>query len=143
MAELKTKLNDSSVEAFLKTVADEQKRKDTIALIALMKKITKDEPKMWGSSIIGFGAYHYKYDSGHEGDMCLVGLSPRKANISLYLMCGLNAKPELFKKLGKHKMGKGCLYINKLADVDVKVLEELIKVSIDGIKKQAEKRKGK
>jgi hypothetical protein len=138
MYEAKTKQTDSSVEAFLSKV-DEQKRKDCAQLIDLLKKITKHEPKMWGTSILGFDSYHYKYASGHEGDSALVGLSPRKKNITLYLMCGLHKDPELMKKLGKHKTGVGCLYIDKVADIDLKILEEVVKISIAALKKQVEK----
>src|SRR5207249_2771638 len=116
MPELKTKQTDDSVTAFLNSVEDEKKRKDSFAIAEIMKDVTKMEPKMWGTSIIGFGSYHYKYDSGHEGDMCLIGFSPRKQNISLYLMMGLEDNKDVLQKLGKHKTGKGCLYINKLED---------------------------
>lgn len=134
MYELKTKLNDASVERFLKSVKDETKREDCYKIISLMQKITKADPKMWGSSIIGFGSYHYKYASGHEGDMCLTGLSPRKQNITVYLAAGFEMKNELLKKLGKHKTGKACLYINRLDDVDMKILKKLIAESVKFIK---------
>jgi hypothetical protein len=134
MAELKTKPTEQSVENFLNTIPDEQKRADAFAIVKLMKQVTRAEPKMWGSSIVGFGSYHYKYASGHEGDMCLVGFSPRKQNFTLYLMLGLANYTDLLKKLGKHKTGKGCLYINKLADVDVPTLKELIKQSVKQLK---------
>src|ERR1700749_523246 len=115
MAELKTKENNASVTKFIKAVADEQKQKDSFALIDLMKKISKAEPKMWGPAIVGFGSYHYKYESGHEGDMPLIGFSPRKQALSLYLG---DLEKVLMEKLGKHKMTKGCLYIKRLSDVD-------------------------
>lgn len=134
MAEPKTKQTDSSVEAFLNAIPDEQKRADAVALVKLIKQVTRFEPKMWGSSIVGFGSYHYKYDSGHEGDSMLVGLSPRKQNLTLYLMLGLADYSDLLKKLGKHKTGKGCLYINRLADVDLPTLKGLIKRSVQNIK---------
>ncbi len=126
MAEMKTKVNDASVESFLNKVEDEQKRKDSFEIIKMMKQVTKEEPKMWGPAIIGFGSYHYKYESGREGDMPQISFSPRKQNITLYI--GLSGDPEnpLLKKLGKYTTGKGCLYIKKLADVDKKVLQELI-----------------
>src|ERR1019366_7467392 len=133
MAALKTKVNDASVEAFLKTLTDEKKRGDCRAVMALMQQVTGHKPKMWGTSIIGFDSYHYKYDSGHEGDMCLVGFSPRKQNIALYLMGGFNGQEELLKKLGRHKTGKGCLYINSMEDINVKALGELIEISITAI----------
>ena len=126
MAELKTKLNDASIEDFLNTVEDEQKRKDCFEIVKIMKQVTKEEPKMWGPSIIGFGSYHYKYESGREGDMMQIGFSPRKQNITLYVGLGNNTENPFLKKLGKHTTGKGCLYIKKLADVDKKVLQDLI-----------------
>jgi hypothetical protein len=130
MAELKTKQTKSSVEQFLNKVADEKRRKDCAALIKLMKRVTKQPPKMWGSSIVGFGSYHYKYASGHEGDTCMIGFSPRKDALTLYLMLGgLDRLAPLLKRLGKHKTGKGCLYIKTLDDVDLKVLEEIIRKS--------------
>ncbi len=126
MAELKTKKNDASVTDFIKTVQDEQKQKDSLAIIKIMKQVTKSEPKMWGASIIGFGNYHYKYASGREGDWFVMGLSPRKQNLTLYLMGGLDQHKALLKKMGKHTMGKGCLYVKKLEGIDLKILKELI-----------------
>lgn len=134
MAELKTKVTKVNVNDLIKSVPDEQKRKDSLVLIDIMSKITKEKPKMWGPSIIGFGSYHYKYESGHEGDMCLTGFSPRKAAISVYILMGFNKSPELMKKLGKFKTGKSCLYVKKLSDIDMKVLEELIEESVKYIK---------
>ena len=130
MAELKTKQTKASVEKFLNSVKDEKKREDSFKILELMKKITKEEPKMWGPSIIGFGNYHYKYASGREGDWFLTGFSPRKQNLTLYIMSYLKKHKDLLKKLGKHKTGKGCLYINKLDDVDMNVLKELITASV-------------
>ncbi len=126
MAELKTKLTEESVTKFLNSIEDDTKRQDCFAITDMMKQATKLEPKMWGTSIIGFGNYHYKYESGHEGDTCLIGFSPRKASITLYLSGIITNHQELLKKLGKHKTGKGCLYINKLGDVDTKILKQLI-----------------
>ena len=126
MAELKTKKNEASVEEFLNAIPDETPRQDCFTVLELMKKATKAEPKMWGGSIIGLGEYHYKYESGRENDWFQMGFSPRKQNLALYLMGGLEAHRESLAKLGKHKTGKGCLYINKLADVDVKVLKDMI-----------------
>ncbi len=126
MAELKTKATKVSVKDFLKSVTDEQKRKDSLLLIDMMSKITKEKPKMWGPSIIGFGSYHYRYESGHEGDMCIVGFSPRKAAISIYISAGFKKRDSLLKKLGKHKSAVACLYVKKLEDVDLKILKELI-----------------
>lgn len=128
--DVKTKVNDTSVAGFLNSVTDEQKRKDSFEILKIMKQITKEEPKMWGSSIVGFGSYHYKGASGREGDWLLTGFSPRKQSLTLYLMGGFNAHTDLLKKLGKHKTSVGCLYIKKLEDVDVKVLKELIKKSM-------------
>lgn len=101
-----------------------------------MKKVTGSNPRMWGPSIVGFGSYHYKYDSGHEGDSCLTGFSPRTGNISLYVMLSSSDNTDLLNKLGKHKASKGCLYIKKLEDVDTKVLEILIKKGVDYLKKK-------
>ncbi len=138
MAELKTKPNNASIDEFLATIKNEQKRADSYQIIELMQLITETEPKMWGGSIIGFGDYHYKYASGREGDWFLTGFSPRKQNFSIYLMSCDNDKdfPELFAKLGKYKTGKSCLYINKLADIDTHVLEQLIRQSITELKEQ-------
>ena len=130
MAELKTKKNESSVTKFLDGVKDEKKRQDSYTILKLMKQITKAEPKMWGTSIIGFGSYHYKYASGREGDWFVTGFSQRKQNLTLYIMSGISKYPDLLKKLGKFKTGKGCLYINKIEDIDIKTLKELIKQSV-------------
>ena len=136
MAELKTKRNDQSVEEFLNGIPDEQKRNDCFAVLHLMKKITKAEPKMWGDSMIGFGSYHYKYESGREGDWFLTGFSPRKQNLTLYIIAGFKQYEELLRKLGKHKTGKSCLYINKLADINQTILKELIEKSVEYISKR-------
>ncbi|MFZ1289919.1 MAG: DUF1801 domain-containing protein [Melioribacteraceae bacterium] len=126
MYELKTKINDANVENFLNKVDDENRKNLSYRILELMKKVTNEEPKMWGSSIVGFGSYHYKYKSGHEGDMCLVGFSPRKQSITLYLSYDISKYENKLKKLGKYKTGKGCLYIKNEKDIDIKVLEELI-----------------
>lgn len=137
MAEPKTKQNEYSVTKFLNAVTDEKKRTDCFALLEIMKQATKEEPKMWGTSIIGYGSYHYKYDSGHEGDSCLTGFSPRKQNITIYLMTSSKDSQELLQKLGKHKASKGaCIYIKKLEDIDTNVLKRLIKMSVDYLKKK-------
>jgi|SRR5919112_4248205 hypothetical protein len=128
MAELKTKVTKESVEKFLEGIKDERKRQDCYELLKIMKKATKAEPKMWGTSIIGFGDHHYTYASGREGDWFLAGFSPRVQNLTLYMMGGWDS--DVLKRLGKYKTGKGCLYINKLADVDQKVLNELITKSV-------------
>ena len=133
--ELKTKLNDASVEDFINAVEDEAIRADCFEIAKLMKQVTKAEPKMWGASIVGFGSYHYKGASGREGDWMLVGFSPRKQNLTLYIMAGFDGYPELLKKLGKFSTGKSCLYIKKLADVDKKVLKELVSESVQFMKK--------
>ena len=127
--EVKTKVNEASVEGFLNSVADEQARKDCLEILKMMKQATKEEPKMWGPAIIGFGSYHYKYESGREGDMMKIGFSPRKQNITLYIMLGADPENPLLKKLGKYTIGKGCLYIKKIADIDKQVLQELINES--------------
>ena len=135
MAELKTKLTDASVEEFLVSVEDEVKRKDCYEIVKIMKQATKAEPKMWGSSIVGFGDYRYVYDSGREGDWFLTGFSPRKQNLTLYLMSGLGRYKDLLKNLGKHSTGKGCLYIKKLSDVDMKVLKQIVEESVKAMSK--------
>lgn len=134
MAELKTKLNDASVEKFLKAVEDKEKRELSYKILELMKKITKEEPKMWGNSIIGFGTYHYKYKSGQEGDWMQVGFSPRKQAVTLYIMSGFSKYENLMNKLGKYKTGRSCLYIKKEEDIDFKVLKELIAQSVKYIR---------
>jgi hypothetical protein len=136
MAEQKTKPTEQSVEQFLDKVTDAVVRKDCDTLIQLMEKVTGTAATMWGPTIIGFGKYHYKYESGHEGYACLTGFSPRKPNITLYVMPVAADSTPLLEKLGKHKAGKGCLYIKKLADIDLKVLEKLVKQSVDYLKKK-------
>ena len=133
-AELKTKVNDASVTNFLNSVTDEQKRNESFEILKLMKQVTKEEPKMWGSSIVGFGSYHYKGASGREGDWMLTGFSPRKQNLTLYLMHGFDVHKDLLNKLGKYKTGMGCLYIKKLDDVDRKILKELVQASVKRMK---------
>ncbi len=130
-AELKTKPNDTDTEAFLNQVEPEKKRQDAFAILAMMKEVTGEEPKMWGGSIIGFGDYHYKYESGREGDWFLTGFSPRKQNLTLYIMPGFKRYEELMTKLGKHKTGKACLYVNKLEDIDLNILKELVQESVN------------
>ena len=130
MAEQKTKPTEQSVDAFLEKIPSEQTRDDCHVLIKIMSKVTGYPPKMWGPGIVGFGKYHYKYESGHEGDSCLTGFSPRKAAISLYVMHPDSGQEELMQKLGKHKAGKGCIYVKKIADIDAKVLERLVASSV-------------
>jgi len=133
MVELKTKLNEASVTDFLNGIADEAKRADSIEILKMMRLIAKQEPKMWGSSIVGFGNQYLKYESGRELEWFTIGFSPRKQNLTLYGV-GNWLEPDLLKKLGKHKTGVGCLYIKKLADVDVKVLKELLKQAVKAAK---------
>ena len=130
MSELKTQKNDASVEEFLQAVDHEGKREDSFEILAMMREITSDDPSMWGESIIGFGAYRYKYASGRENEWFLTGFSPRNQNLTLYIMSGFDQYEPLLAKLGKYKTGKSCLYINKLADVDQEVLRELIRQSV-------------
>lgn len=137
MSELKTKITKASVDKFLRSIKDEQARADCIKIAELMQKVTKTEPKMWGASIVGFGSYHYKGKSGREGDWFLTGFSPRKQALTLYLMGGFDDQAELLAKLGKYSTGKGCLYIKKLADVDPKVLKELVSRSVKKMKAAA------
>lgn len=137
MAELKTKINDASVVDFLNKLEDNKKREDSFRILEMMKKITKAEPKMWGSSIIGFGTYHYKYKSGREGDWFLAGFSPRKQNLSIYIMSGFSKYSSLMNKLGKFKTGKSCLYIKKLEDIDQNSLKDLIQESVKYLKSKS------
>jgi len=131
MAEIKTKPNAASVEAFINAVKEEQKRKDSLVILEMMKKASGEEPKMWGASLIGFGQVRPKSpNTGREVDWLRIGFSPRKANLSLYLTGDLTKHAAALKKLGKHKTGVGCLYINKLADVDLKVLKGMIEASL-------------
>jgi hypothetical protein len=134
MAELKTKPTDQDVTAFLDGMADDKKRQDSYVILALMQKVTGEEAKMWGDSMVGFGSYHYKYESGREGDWFLTGFAPRKRNLTLYIMSGFDAYDELLARLGKYKTGKSCLYINKLADVNTAVLRELVVASVAHMK---------
>ncbi|GAA4354271.1 DUF1801 domain-containing protein [Kangiella marina] len=134
-ADNKTKPNDQSVGDFLNRIEHDQKRADSFEILKLMQEVTKEEPRMWGDSIIGFGEYHYTYASGREGDWFLVGFSPRKQNLTLYIMAGMNRYPDLLEKLGKHKASKSCLYINKLEDVDKKVLKQMLRKSAAYTKK--------
>ena len=135
MAENKTKPTSVTPAAFLKRVASEQQRKDSLALIAMMRKITGEPPKMWGPSIIGFGTCHYVYDSGREGDICLAGFSPRKPSLVLYIGAPLKDKT-LMSKLGKHKASGGCLHIKKLDDVDRDVLRRLVTTAVRETRKK-------
>lgn len=136
MSTIKTLVNDASVEDFINTVDGEVKKADAFKLLEMHKKVTGEKPKMWGASMIGFGQYHYKSQrSSQEGDWPLAAFSPRKQNLTLYIMPGFNDYSDLLSKLGKHKTSKGCLYINRLADIDIDVLEKLIKRSYDDARK--------
>ncbi len=141
MTENKTKPTSQSVQAFIDTIEDDRKRADSVALVEIMREISGHEPQMWGTSIIGFGSYHYKYASGREGDSMRIGFSPRKAAITLYLM-GMYMynddaeRDSLFDRLGKHKMGKGCLYIKRLDDVDVDALKAIIQRALEQLRAQ-------
>jgi hypothetical protein len=135
-AELKTQKTAASADDFLNSIKDEQVRADCMEITKMMKQATKAEPKMWGASIVGFGDFHYKYASGRENDWFLLGFSPRKQNLTLYIMNGLEQHNSLLKKLGKHTTGVGCLYIKKLADVDKKTLKEIMANAVKDLKKK-------
>jgi hypothetical protein len=135
MAENKTKATSASVDSYLDAIDNEVQRGDCRKLVDLIRKATKEEAKMWGPSIVGFGSYHYKYESGREGDWCATGFAARKNEIALYLVAQGADQGELLSQLGKHKMGKSCLYIRRLADVDTKVLEKLIKGSVAEVRR--------
>lgn len=128
--EIKTKENEASVEDFINLIEDETKREDCRKIAVMMEKASGKPPKMWGTSIIGFDQYHYKYDSGTEGDMCRIGFSPRKQNMVVYIVDGFEKYTELLSKLGKHSNGKSCLYFKKLSDIDENILKELIELSV-------------
>jgi hypothetical protein len=134
MADLKTVPTKFSVDKFLKGIKDEQTREDCYEILKIMEKTTKARAKMWGPAIVGFGDHHYVYESGREGDWFITGFSPRKQNLTLYMTGGFHQFEDLMKKLGKYTMGKGCLYINKLEDVDTKVLKEIITKSVKAAK---------
>jgi hypothetical protein len=139
MAELKTKPTKQNVEAFLNRIPDPKQRADAFSILALMKGITKSEPQMWGASIVGFGSFTYKYVSGRELAWFAVGFSPRKTDLTLYIMPGVGRYPALLKKLGKHKTGKSCLYIKKLDDIDLPTLKELVKQSVKDLTRMYKK----
>lgn len=135
MAELKTTKNDKDPLAFLQSVENEKRKADSLVVMQMMEEITGEKPIMWGPSIVGFGSYHYKYASGHEGDWMITGFSPRKQALTLYIMPGFDRYENLMSQLGKYKTGKSCLYINKLEDVDKNILHELIAHSVKHMKK--------
>ena len=136
MSAMKTIKNQDSVSAFIDKVEDEQKREDCRTLMKIMRRITGSQAAMWGSSIVGFGSYHYRYASGREGDFFLTGFSPRKQNLTVYVMPGFSQYGSLMQKLGKHKVGKSCLYMKKLGDVDVQVLTSLIDESVQEMRRK-------
>lgn len=136
MAENKTKETKASVASFMSAIEDPRKRSDAKKVATMMRKATGKRAKMWGSSIVGYGKYHYKYESGREGDHMLVGFSPRKSNLVVYIIPGFSEFPALMKKLGKYKTGSSCLYLNKLEDVDEKVLQKLINDSVKLMRKR-------
>lgn len=130
MAEIKTKPTEVSVADFIDSVENPVRRDEAKIVCAMMERMTGEAPRMWGPSIIGFGSYHYRYDSGHEGTMCRLGFSPRKAQLVLYILTGAAGEDEQLAKLGRHKTGKSCLYVSKLADVDMAVLEEMTRSAL-------------
>ena len=136
MAELKTKPTDIDVVKFLNGIPDEQRRKDSLVILNMMREVTGLEPVFWVGNIIGFGKYHYKYASGHEGDACQIGFSPRKQNLALYVLSGFKNQQALLEKLGKHKSGVVCLYVNKLEDVHLPTLRKIIEESYKHTKKR-------
>ena len=134
MAENKTKATGASVAAHLAAIPDASRRADCEALAQLMARATQEQPRMWGPSIVGFGSYHYQYESGHQGDACLVGFAARKGDLSVYLMGSFPEREALLARLGRHKLGKACLYLRRLSDVDLGVLEELVARSAASVK---------
>jgi ribosomal protein S17E len=136
MAENKTKATKASVAGYIAAIQDEERQEDCRQLVKLMTSVTGQPGTMWGPSIVGFGSYHYKYESGHEGDMCLVGFSSRKPNISIYVLADSAAQKKLLARLGKHKVSKACLYVRRMSDIDDKVLRELIAGSIAEVRKR-------
>ncbi|MCA9972462.1 MAG: DUF1801 domain-containing protein [Anaerolineales bacterium] len=136
MSDLKTQQNDADVAAFLNAVEHKKRREDAFVILDLMREVTQEEPRMWGSSIVGYGQYHYTYASGREGDWFLTGFSPRKQSLTLYIMAGFDEYDALLQQLGKHKIGKACLYVNKIEDVDLDVLRELVRRSVEHMKQQ-------
>ncbi|MDH4043756.1 MAG: DUF1801 domain-containing protein [Gemmatimonadota bacterium] len=134
MTAVKTARTTASVNRFLKTITDERRRADCLAVLRIMKRVTRTDPAMWGTSIVGFGSYRYRYASGREGDWPITGFSPRKQALTVYVMTGFKRYPQLMEKLGKHSTGSSCLYIKHLEDVDLVVLEDLIRESVHHLK---------
>ena len=135
-SDLKTKPNKLNVDEFLNEISDDKKQKDCFQVVELMSQVTKSKPIMWGPSIVGFGNYHYRYESGREGDWFLTGFSPRKQNLTLYIMSGFKEYGKLLSKLGKYKTGKSCLYIKSLEDIDIQTLKKLLVKSVEHVSKQ-------
>jgi len=140
MAETKTKPTNERVEDFLNKISDEERRADCFQVAKIMEEITGEKPKMWGPSIVGFGSYHYKYDSGREGDWLVTGFSPRKKDLTLYLMMGFEKHGELMEKLGRHSHAKSCLYIKRLSDIHIPTLKKLIRNSVKDLKEYTKSR---
>ena len=136
MAEMKTKKNENDIVDFLNRVENEVRKNDCFRLLDLMKQWTNETPNMWGESMIGFGSYHYKYESGREGDWFLTGFSPRKQNLTIYISAGFSEYDEIMKELGKYKTGSSCLYVKRLSDIDTDILKIIVLKSIDDIKKR-------
>ena len=136
MAENKTQRNDGDVMAYLESVQNNRRREDSLVVLKIMEEVTGEPAEMWGASIVGFGSYHYKYESGREGDFMISGFAPRKQALTLYIMGGFERHEELLAKLGKHRTGSSCLYINKLADVDLDVLREIISESVAHMRRE-------
>ncbi len=136
MAENKTQRNDGDVMAYLESVQNKRRREDSLVVLKLMEEVTGEPAEMWGTSIVGFGSYHYKYESGREGDFMLSGFAPRKQALTLYIMGGHERYEKLFAKLGKHRTGSSCLYINKLADVDLDILREIVSESVAHMRRE-------
>ena len=136
MAEPKTKQTEASVAEYLDTIEDPRRRADCAAISALLEKVTGCEPRMWGPSIVGFGSYHYRYETGHEGDACLVGFASRKPEIVVYIAEAFESRERLLQELGKHRTGKVCVYIKRLSDVDVGVLEKLVRASVAEVRRR-------
>lgn len=136
MAALKTQPDDSDVAAYLSAVADEKKRADCFTLLDMMQSLTGETPKMWGGSMVGFGSYHYKYESGRSGTWFLTGFAPRKQNLTIYLIAGAESLLAQYEGLGKYKLGKGCLYVKSLADIDLDILKQLILDSVKEVKER-------
>ena len=136
MSDLKTRRNEKSVDAFLDSVENPTRREDARRILELMEDVTGEPPAMWGDSIVGFGSYHYKYESGREGDWFLTGFSPRKSSLTLYIMSGFRRYEDLLGRLGKHKTGRSCLYVNRLEQVNLEVLRQLVEESVAAVKER-------